>query len=186
MQIGLICHDEMGFNLALNLKQNKYDVIAYDLNPEALETFQKQGIKTTGSIKSLAESLETKRVIWLMISTGKLVDQTIQSLQPYLSVGDIVVDGSDSFYEDTIRRSKTLEAFQIDFLDCGFSNVTDGAVKRVYAMIGGNRFAFNYCEQLFKNISINASYLYCGKSGSGHYAKMVSAGNEFEQNVVKK
>ena len=179
MQIGLIGLGKMGFNLALNLQQNKYDVVAYDINPAALESIQKHGIKTAVSLKNLAESLETKRVIWMMIPAGELVDQTIQTLQPYLSVSDILIDGGNSFYKDSIRRSKALEAFQIDYLDCGTSGGTDGARNGVCAMIGGNRFAFNYCEQFFKDISVVDGFLYCGKSGSGHYVKMVHNGIEY-------
>lgn len=179
MQIGLIGLGKMGFNLALNLQRNKYDVIAYDVNPDALKSIQEKGIKVATSLKNLVENLETKRVIWMMIPAGELVDQTIQSLQPYLSVGDILIDGGNSFYKDSMRRSKEMEAFQIDYLDCGTSGGTDGARNGVCAMIGGNRFAFNHCEQLFKDIAIEDGYLYCGKSGSGHYVKMVHNGIEY-------
>ncbi|MEO7991235.1 MAG: NAD(P)-binding domain-containing protein [Chryseolinea sp.] len=170
MQIGLVGLGEMGFNLTLNLQRNKYVVVAYDVNPAAIKSIQEKGIKTATSLKNLAENLQSKRIIWLMIPEGELVDQTIQELQPYLSVGDIIIDGGNSFYKDSMRRYKEMEAFQIDFLDYGTSGGTDDVRNEIRAMIHGNRFAFNYCEQLFKDICENG-YQYCGKIGSGYSAK---------------
>lgn len=169
MQIGLIGLGEMGFNLALNWQQNQYDVIAYDINPATLKSIQEKGTKTASSLKDLAENLESKRVIWLMIPAGELVDQTIQELQPYLWVGDILIDGGYSFYKDSMRRYKEMEAFQIDFLDCGNRGGADDKRDKISAMIHGNRFAFNYCEQLFKDI-YQENYQYCGKIGSEYSA----------------
>ncbi|HYG19974.1 MAG TPA: decarboxylating 6-phosphogluconate dehydrogenase, partial [Ohtaekwangia sp.] len=129
--------------------------------------------------EQLALKVESKRVIWLMIPAGPLVDETLETLKPHLSVGDIVIDGGNSFYKDSRRRATELEALQIDYLDCGTSGGTDGARHGVCAMIGGNKFAFSYCEKIFKDISIENGYLYCGTSGSGHFVKMVHNGIEY-------
>jgi 6-phosphogluconate dehydrogenase len=178
MQIGLIGLGEIGVNLALNLKRHSYDVVTCNVNSTALESIEKHGFKTVTSLKNLAESLETKRIIWIILSDSELIDQTIQSLQPYLSVGDIVIDGSDSPDKDTIRRSKYLEAFQIDFLDCGIDLNTGNSLETIRFTIGGNRFAFNYCEQLFKTITHLGNYFYSGKSGSRHQAEIKSNGTQ--------
>jgi len=179
MQIGLIGLGKMGFNLALNLKRNNYDVVAYDVNAATLDAIKSHGIKTAKSLKDLAEQLKTKRVIWLMIPAGELIDKTLQELKGYLAVSDIVIDGGNSFYKDSIRRSTELNALQIDYLDCGTSGGTEGALNGACTMVGGNKFAFDYCEKLFKDISIPDGYLFCGKSGSGHFTKMIHNGIEY-------
>ncbi len=179
MQIGLVGLGKMGFNLARNIQSKGHEVIAYDINETSLKAISEHGVKPVRSLKELAESVKTKRVIWLMIPAGKLVDKTLEELKKYLTVGDIVIDGGNSFFKDSIRRGKDLGALQIDYLDCGTSGGTEGALNGVCAMIGGNRFAFNHCEPLFKDISLKDGYLYCGASGSGHYVKMVHNGIEY-------
>jgi 6-phosphogluconate dehydrogenase len=179
MQIGLVGLGKMGFNLARNIQSKGHEVVAYDINEASLKSISQYGVKPVRSLKELAESVKTKRVIWLMIPAGELVDKTLDELKNYLTVGDIVIDGGNSFFKDSIRRGKDLQALQIDYLDCGTSGGTEGALNGVCAMIGGNRFAFNHCEPLFKDISLKDGYLYCGASGSGHYVKMVHNGIEY-------
>jgi 6-phosphogluconate dehydrogenase len=179
MQIGLVGLGKMGFNLARNIQSKGHEVIAYDINEASLKAISEYGVKPVKSLKDLAENVKTKRVIWLMIPAGDLVDKTLDELKKYLTVGDIVIDGGNSFFKDSVRRGKDLGALQIDYLDCGTSGGTEGALNGVCAMIGGNRFAFNHCEPLFKDISLTDGYLYCGASGSGHYVKMVHNGIEY-------
>jgi 6-phosphogluconate dehydrogenase len=179
MEIGLVGLGKMGFNLARNIKSKGHEVLAYDINDIALKGIQSHGVRTASSLKDLVESLSTKRVIWLMIPAGELVDITIDTLKPYLSVGDIIIDGGNSNYKDSVRRSKDLESVQVSFLDCGTSGGTEGALHGVCAMIGGNKFAFDHCENLFKEISVPDGYLYCGGSGSGHFVKMIHNGIEY-------
>jgi 6-phosphogluconate dehydrogenase len=179
MQIGLIGLGKMGFNLARNIKNKGHDVIAYDINEAALRGIEAYGVQSVSSVKDLAENLSSKRVIWLMIPAGELVDLTIDKLKPYLSVGDIIIDGGNSNFNDSVRRARELEALQINLLDCGTSGGIDGALNGVCAMIGGNRFAFNHCEPLFKDIAVPDGYLYCGSSGSGHFVKMIHNGIEY-------
>jgi 6-phosphogluconate dehydrogenase len=179
MQIGLVGLGKMGFNLARNIQSKGHEVIAYDINEASLKAISEYGVKPVKSLKELAENVKTKRVIWLMIPAGDLVDKTLDELKKYLTVGDIVIDGGNSFFKDSVRRGKDLGALQIDYLDCGTSGGTEGALNGVCAMIGGNRFAFNHCEPLFKDISLTDGYLYCGASGSGHYVKMVHNGIEY-------
>ena len=179
MQIGLVGLGKMGFNLALNIKSKGHDVVAFDINESAMQRIQEKGVTAAKSLKDLVEKLSTKRVIWLMIPAGELVDQTIEAIIPYLSVGDIIIDGGNSNYKDSIRRGKSLEAQQINYLDCGTSGGTEGALHGVCAMIGGNKFAFNHCESLFKDIAVPDGYLYCGAGGSGHFVKMIHNGIEY-------
>jgi 6-phosphogluconate dehydrogenase len=179
MEIGLVGLGKMGFNLALNMKNKGHDVFAFDINESALRSIASHGVQTVTSLKDLAEKLSSKRVIWLMIPAGELIDITLDTLIPFLAVGDIVIDGGNSNYKDSVRRAAQLSALQINYLDCGTSGGTEGALHGVCAMIGGNRFAFNHCEPLFKDISIADGYLYCGGSGSGHFVKMIHNGIEY-------
>ena len=179
MQIGLVGLGKMGYNLALNIKNKGHQVVAFDINAKTMESIAAHGIGTVGSLKALAESLSSKRVIWLMIPAGELVDKTLDTLKPFLSVGDIVIDGGNSNYKDSVRRARELEALQINYLDCGTSGGTEGALHGVCAMIGGNRFAFDHCEPLFRDISVENGFLYCGGSGSGHFVKMIHNGVEY-------
>ena len=179
MQIGLVGLGKMGYNLALNMKNKGHEVVAFDINTETLRSISSQGVKGVSSLKELAENLQSKRVIWLMIPAGELVDTTLDLLTPFLTVGDIVIDGGNSNYKDSVRRAKELQALQLDFLDCGTSGGTEGALHGVCAMIGGNRFAFNHCEPLFRDIAVSNGYLYCGTSGSGHFVKMIHNGIEY-------
>ncbi|HYF66839.1 MAG TPA: decarboxylating 6-phosphogluconate dehydrogenase [Ohtaekwangia sp.] len=179
MQIGLIGLGKMGYNLALNMKNKGHDVIAYDINEETLKKIQEEGIKTVRSLNHLVENLSDKRLVWMMIPAGELVDKTLASLKPLLNAGDIVIDGGNSNYKDSVRRAVELESLQISFLDCGTSGGTEGALYGVCAMIGGNQIAFNYCESLFKDIAVPNGYVYCGPSGSGHFVKMIHNGIEY-------
>lgn len=179
MQIGLVGLGKMGFNLALNIHSKGHDVVAFDINTKALDSIREHGIKAVNTLQDMVENISSKRVIWLMIPAGELVDQTLETLKPLLAVGDIVIDGGNSNYKDSMRRAKSLEALQIDFLDCGTSGGTEGARHGVCAMIGGNRFAFNFVEPLFRDISVPDGYLYCGTSGSGHFVKMIHNGVEY-------
>lgn len=173
MQIGLIGFEGTALNLALDLQAHEHDVIVYDHDEATLQTIQEQGIATATSLKVFSESIASKRVIWITVPTGELLDQILILLKGYLSVSDIIIDGSDSFYKDTIRRSRELQSYQIDYLDCSILYNSRDAFQTRF-VIGGNRFALNYCEAIFNAIAGKDSYLYCGRSGSGHYVGMVA------------
>jgi 6-phosphogluconate dehydrogenase len=179
MEIGLIGLGKMGFNLAQNIFNHKHQIKALDLNTSLVEAISKKGIQTFSSLETLTKSFTGKKVIWLMIPAGTAVDKTIDALKPLLSAGDIIIDGGNSNYKESIRRAADLAALKIDFLDCGTSGGTEGALHGVCAMIGGSKEAFGYVEPLFKDISLPNGYLYCGPSGSGHFVKMIHNGIEY-------
>jgi 6-phosphogluconate dehydrogenase len=179
MQIGLIGLGKMGYNLALNMHNHGHAVMAFDLNPSLMDSISNQGIKTSSSIDALTTSFKDRKVIWLMIPAGEAVDKTIAALKPLLKAGDIIVDGGNSNYKDSVRRAQELEQSQIDFLDCGTSGGMEGALNGVCAMVGGKKNAFAHCEPLFKDIAVTNGYLYCGPSGAGHFVKMIHNGIEY-------
>lgn len=179
MQIALIGLGKMGLNLALNMQKHKHEVFAFDLNQQILSSAKEKGIRTASSLEEIVLGLQGKKVLWLMIPAGQAVDLTIQQVMPLLRSGDIIIDGGNSNYKDTMRRAKELEAKGIDLLDCGTSGGMEGALNGVCAMIGGKEEAFAYCEPLFKDIAIEKGYLYCGPSGAGHFVKMIHNGIEY-------
>ncbi len=178
-QIGIIGLGKMGYNLALNLKRNNFEVIANDVQKENIERIGGEGITPAFSLKHLCEALQGRKVIWMMVPAGEIVDQLIEDLIPLLQTGDILVDGGNSFYKDSIRRHVRLKMKGIDYLDCGTSGGLSGALNGACTMIGGEKEAFDYCESVFKSVSIENGYLYCGKPGSGHFVKMVHNGIEY-------
>jgi 6-phosphogluconate dehydrogenase len=179
MQIGLIGLGKMGHNLALNMNQKGHSVVAFDANKAAMERAAAAGIKTAPTIGELVQSLEGRKVIWMMIPAGQVVDIVLINLKNYLSADDIIVDGGNSFYKDSITRSKDLEKQGVHLLDCGTSGGVNGALHGVCLMVGGWKDAYDYCEPLFKSICVEKGYQYCGKSGSGHFVKMVHNGIEY-------
>lgn len=179
MQIGLIGLGKMGYNLALNFKGKGHHVVAFDINKTAMEKIAKEGIQTAPSIGELIQALSGRKVIWIMVPAGNVVDVILNNVKNHLKKEDIIIDGGNSNYKDTILRARDLEKLGIHFLDCGTSGGVKGALHGVCTMIGGKKDAFDYCESIFKTISVADGYLYCGKSGSGHFVKMVHNGIEY-------
>lgn len=179
MQIGLIGLGKMGYNLALNLRDHQHEVVAYDINPETIDQAATEGIKTAFTIPQVAEKLTGRKVIWIMVPAGDPVDAVIKQLLPHLAPNDIIIDGGNSNYKDSIVRAENLKARQLYFLDCGTSGGLSGARHGACTMVGGDPAAFAYCEQIFKDISVENGYLYTGKPGSGHFVKMVHNGVEY-------
>lgn len=179
MQIGLIGLGKMGFNLALNMHRNGHDVRAFDVHQPTVDSISKEGIATAGSVRQLVESLSGRKVVWLMIPAGSAVDSLIREVKPLLREKDILIDGGNSNYHDSVRRAADLASSGIDYLDCGTSGGITGALNGVCAMVGGNKEAFSYCESLFRDIAVPNGYLHCGQSGSGHFVKMIHNGIEY-------
>jgi 6-phosphogluconate dehydrogenase len=179
MQIGLIGLGKMGYNLALNFKSKGHEVVAFDVNKSAMEKITREQVTTAPTIGDLTVALKGRRVIWMMVPAGNVVDVVLSNLKHHLAPDDIVIDGGNSHFKDTLTRARDLEKLGIHYLDCGTSGGVTGALHGVCTMIGGKKEVFAYCEPLFKSISIPDGYLYCGKSGSGHFTKMVHNGIEY-------
>ncbi len=179
MNVGIIGLGKMGFNIALNLLNHNHSVVAYDLSDESVNSISKEGAKGVNSIEDLVKQLPERKIIWLMIPSGKAVDSTIEEIIKYINPNDIIIDGGNSNYKDTLRRYKFLKEKGIDFIDCGTSGGTSGALNGACTMIGAEEDVFKYCEELFKDLSIQDGYLHVGKPGSGHFTKMVHNGIEY-------
>lgn len=179
MQIGFVGLGKMGYNLALNLHRHGYEVVAYDVATENIKNISLEGVSPAYSLEELCQQLEGRKVVWLMVPAGKPVDDCIEALIPHMEQYDIIIDGGNSNFNDSVRRSKYLKSKGIDYLDCGTSGGVEGALYGACTMIGGEAEAFNYCESVFRDISVENGYLYAGGPGSGHFVKMVHNGIEY-------
>lgn len=179
VEIGLIGLGKMGFNLGMNMLSKEHAVVAYDVNSENVEKIAGEGAKGAGSIAELVSGLKKPRVVWVMVPAGDITEKVVQELSGLLDEGDIVIEGGNSHYKDTMRRHDELAEKGIFFFDCGTSGGMEGARNGVCTMVGGDAEAFKVIEPLFKDISVENGYLYTGKGGSGHFLKMVHNGIEY-------
>ncbi|WP_078378927.1 phosphogluconate dehydrogenase (NAD(+)-dependent, decarboxylating) [Sutcliffiella halmapala] len=179
MKLAMIGLGKMGYNLTLNLIDNKHEVVAFDVNDENVHKSEQYGAIPAYSIEEAISKLESPKVIWMMVPAGEITEQVLSEISRYVTEGDIVIDGGNSNYKDTLKRAKSLEVKGVSYLDVGTSGGMDGARNGACTMIGGNPEAFNHVEQLFQDICVENGYHYAGKSGSGHFLKMVHNGVEY-------
>lgn len=180
MDLAMIGLGKMGKNLCENLIRNNNQVVAFDLDEAARKQANDAGAQSVASLKEAVQALKKPRIIWVMLPAGKPTNDTIDKLSQLLDRDDIVIDGGNSFYEDSLRHNQILKAKGIKFFDCGTSGGKSGANQDGNFMIGGDDYeTFQYIEPIFKGIAMKDGYLYTGKAGSGHYLKMVHNGIEY-------
>nr|WP_319218820.1 NADP-dependent phosphogluconate dehydrogenase [uncultured Trichococcus sp.] len=187
-QIGVVGMAVMGKNLALNIESRGYSVSVFNRSGSKTEQVIAENpdkkLVPTYTIEEFVESLEKPRRIMMMVKAGEATDKTIQSLLPHLDKGDILIDGGNTFYKDTIRRSKELENSGINFIGTGVSGGEEGALKGPSIMPGGQREAYDLVAPILEQISAKAPdgepcVAYIGKDGAGHFVKMVHNGIEY-------
>lgn len=179
MEIGLIGLGKMGFNLGLNLVKHSHTVHAFDVNDEASSRFHEAGGISYEKIETLVAVLPTPRVIWLMVPAGDITAATIEAIAPLLGKDDILIDGGNSHYKESIQFAKSLSARGIHFMDIGTSGGTEGALNGACMMIGGDEQAFAHIEPFIRDICVDNGYIYAGAAGSGHFLKMIHNGIEY-------
>lgn len=179
MKLGLIGLGKMGFSLAQNLLRHGHETVLYDVNPEPAKQLAEEGGQPAETIAQLAASLPKPRIVWVMVPAGDIVDRVLNELLPVLEEGDIVIDGGNSHYKQSVARGKMLGEHGIRFLDSGTSGGVEGANQGGCFMVGGSKAAFETVEPIFRSIAIENGYLYAGESGSGHYLKMIHNGIEY-------
>ncbi len=179
MEIAVVGLGKMGYNLALNMKEHNHKVVVYNRSHEKINQAQQDGFIGTYSLEEMVSSLSTPRIIWLMIPAGSAVDEVLSELIPLLDKGDIVIDGGNSNYKDTLSRYEMLKEKDIKFIDIGTSGGIEGARNGACMMIGAEEDAFNIVEPIIKDICVEKGYLHTGRSGSGHYVKMIHNGIEY-------
>ena len=187
--IGLIGLAVMGQNLVLNMDDHGYRVAVFNRTTSKVDTFIEgpaagRQILGTHSAKELINALEKPRRVMLMVKAGAPVDATIESLLPYLEKGDIIIDGGNSNYEDTIRRTADLESKGLFFIGTGVSGGEEGARFGPSIMPGGSAKAWPHVKDIFQSIAakVDGDVPCCdwvGSDGAGHYVKMVHNGIEY-------
>ena len=179
MQIGYIGLGKMGKNMVLRLLEKKIDVVAWNRSPEPLDEVGKAGAQKATSIEELVEKLETPRIVWLMLPAGEVIDEYVVKLSRLLEKGDLLIDGGNSFYKDTLRRGKLLSDKNIHFMDIGVSGGPAGARNGACLMIGGEVDKYKDIKELVVAASSPEAYGLFGPLGSGHFAKMIHNGIEY-------
>lgn len=180
MKLGYIGLGKMGFNMTARLLEKGYSVVAFDVEDDARQRAEKLNgdILVVSNIQSLVSSLDKPRLIWIMVP-HRFVDDVLTELAPLLARGDVLIDGGNSFYEDSMRRAKELNRKGINFLDVGVSGGPNGAKNGACLMIGGRADLFKKYEGLFRDLAAPDGYAYLGESGAGHFVKMIHNGIEY-------
>ena len=180
MKIGFIGLGKMGFNISLAMINKGHDVIGYDNNVQLTSKLEKNGIKSVSSLNELVKSLPNPKIIWLMLPSGYPTTNTLDTLINLLDKDSILIDAGNSHFKQSIEKFENFKKNHIHFLDCGTSGGIEGAKKGlVCMMIGGNKKAYDVIKPVIKDICAPNGYGYLGRSGSGHFAKMVHNGIEY-------
>ena len=179
MQIGMIGLGKMGLNLMMNLRDNGVEVMGFDVNPNMIQCAKDLDLIVHEDLVDFTKAFVGRKIIWVMVPAGKITDDVVNQLSDLCQAEDIIIDGGNSFYQDSVRHAAQLKEKGIYFLDCGTSGGTSGARNGACLMVGGEEVAFNVLKDTLTSISVENGCLYAGKSGSGHYLKMVHNGIEY-------
>jgi 6-phosphogluconate dehydrogenase len=179
MELGMIGLGRMGANMAERLVRGGHRVISYDRSAEAIQRVVDKGGIGARSLADFVKQLASPRAIWLMVPSGDPVDQTIEQLLPSLTNGDILIDGGNSNYKDSIRRADKLKAQGMHFVDAGTSGGIWGLENGYCMMIGGDKNIVERLAPIFTTLAPEGGYLHVGPSGAGHFVKMIHNGIEY-------
>jgi len=196
MQLGMIGLGRMGANMVRRLQKNCHTCVVYDHGPATIKQLASEGSTPSDSLADLVKKLSKPRAVWLMVPAA-VVDATLHELSGLLEVGDIVIDGGNSYYIDDIRRAKELSGKGIHYVDVGTSGGVWGLERGYCQMIGGENDIVKHLDPILKTLApgrgnvdrtpgrekatgtSEEGYLHCGPSGAGHYVKMVHNGIEY-------
>ncbi|HEY4134603.1 MAG TPA: decarboxylating 6-phosphogluconate dehydrogenase [Alphaproteobacteria bacterium] len=181
MELAMIGLGRMGANMAERLIRGGHAVVGFDPKQEARAEIETKGAKSAGSLPELVSKLKSPRILWLMVPAGEITDNTISDLFPLLRAGDILIDGGNSNYKDTLRRAKTMAEKQIDYVDCGTSGGIWGLAEGYSMMIGGDAAVVKRLRPIFESLAPAADRGWgrVGPVGAGHFTKMVHNGIEY-------
>ena len=180
MQLAMIGLGRMGGNMVQRLLQGGgHELIVFDRSADAVKAHVAKGVKAAKDLADVARQLAPRRVVWLMVPAGAPVESTIEQLVPHLARGDIVIDGGNSNFRDSLRRAEALKSQGIEFVDVGTSGGIWGLRVGYCLMIGASPAAFQHCEPIFRTLAPSEGYAHVGPPGAGHYVKMVHNGIEY-------
>ncbi len=181
MEIGMIGLGRMGGNMAHRLLNAGHRVLTYDRDQAAVAASQDLGAVGLASLEHLVAGLTVPRAVWVMVPAGQPTEGAIEDLVPLLQAGDVVLDGGNSFYKDSMRRAEKLASHGIDFIDVGTSGGIWGLTDGYALMVGGPDAAVKRLEPIFYSLApaSDKGYAHVGPSGAGHFVKMVHNGIEY-------
>ena len=181
MKLGMIGLGRMGANMAERLLRGGHQVVGFDPNAAARTALEGKGATSADALASLVQSLETPRIVWLMVPAGKITDDTVDALLALLEPGDTVIDGGNSNYKDTLRRAKAYAGKGLAYVDCGTSGGVWGLQEGYSMMIGGDEAVVAALRPIFETLAPakDAGWGRVGPVGSGHFTKMVHNGIEY-------
>ena len=181
MKVAMIGLGRMGANMAQRLMLGGHQVAAFDPKPDARRDLEAKGAETANSLAGLVANLPAPRTLWLMVPAGEITDATLTSLLPLLSANDTVVDGGNSYYKDTLRRSRTFADHNIHYVDCGTSGGVWGLAEGYSMMIGGDEAAVEQLRPVFETLAParDRGWGRVGPAGAGHFTKMIHNGIEY-------
>jgi 6-phosphogluconate dehydrogenase len=179
MQIAMIGLGKMGGNMTRRLLRGGHAVHVYDRDVDSVRALASEGAKGASSLKELVSNMTSPRAVWVMVPSGAPTESTLNDLAALLTKGDIVIDGGNSNFRDSIRHSETLAQKGLRFLDAGTSGGVWGLENGYCLMVGGDRSAYEVVAPAFQTLAPEHGLSYLGKAGAGHFAKMVHNGIEY-------
>ncbi len=179
MRLAMIGLGRMGGNMSERLMRGGHEMVVFDRTAEVAEKYVALGATRAATPEEVTAKLKGPRIVWIMVPAGKPVDETISHLLTGLSKGDVIIDGGNSNFHDSMRRAAELQAKGIQFVDCGTSGGIWGLANGYCLMIGASPEAFKLCEPIFKTLAPVDGYAHMGPPGSGHYVKMIHNGIEY-------
>ena len=197
MQLGMVGLGKMGANMVRRLMRGGHNCVVSDLNPQNVQALVGEGATGAADLADLVKKLSAPRAVWIMVPAGGPTEQTVEKLAALLSPGDAIIDGGNSFYKDDVRRAAALSAKKIAYIDVGTSGGVWGLDRGYCMMIGGPKEQVSRLDPIFKTLApgmgniprtpgreklggtSEQGYIHCGKSGAGHFVKMVHNGIEY-------
>jgi 6-phosphogluconate dehydrogenase len=182
MQVGFVGLGRMGANMVRRLIRGGHEAVAYDSAPGAAAALAIElgpSVVAVNDLEGMAVNLARPRVFWMMVPQGDAVDDTIRAAMSVASPGDVLVDGGNSYFKQSVERAARAEAAGLRYVDCGTSGGVWGLERGYCLMIGTDRATFAQCEPLFRTLAPLNGYRLVGTHGAGHFAKMVHNGIEY-------
>ena len=179
MKLGMVGLGKMGGDMARRLMQHGHEVVVFDISEDTVKGLAEEGALPAESLQGLVSQLDTPRVLWLMLPSGEITQQSVEDALSLLKAEDILVDGANSDWRDTLERDKRAQEAGVHFVDAGISGGIWGLREGYNLMVGGSDKAFGDLEPALQALAPEGGYAHVGPAGSGHFVKMVHNGVEY-------
>lgn len=179
MHIGFVGLGKMGLNMVTRLMQGGHEVVVFDTQASQRDAAVRRGARAVMEIREVPKQLAAPRTVWLMVPAGEVTQRVLDELLPHLQAGDVVIDGGNSYFRDSIARATQLLTHGVHLLDVGTSGGVWGLQNGYCLMIGGAAKAYTQAEPAFRTLAPEAGYRHVGPAGAGHYAKMIHNAIEY-------